>query len=333
MGTMPRNEPLTQPPNSTPDDSSPGAPAPLSRSRAIPPFLRWLAAAALVVVVLIVSLLAWGPGMDFPSEVNRQQTDGSLKSVEISRIISKEIKNATEWMVRNWGGMFDGIDFFITYTMVAFEDFLKWLPWPALFVAVTALAFGMGGWRLALLALLSMQFIGSMNRWDSAMETLAIIIFSVVASVLIALPLGILGARSDRFDTSMRPILDAMQTMPSYVYLVPGILFFGLGYTPAVIATVIYAVPPAIRLTNLGIRQVPVETTEAALSFGASSFQLLTKVQLPIALPTIMAGVNQTTMMALSMVVIASMIGSAATWRRQTLVPALAMLATSSTAS
>ena len=114
----------------------------------------------------------------------------------------------------------------------------------------------MSGWRLALLALISFVFIGLMNRWDSAVETIAIIIFSVVVSVVIALPLGILGARSNRADGAMRPVLDGMQTMPSYVYLVPGILFFGLGYTPAVIATVIYAVPPAIRLTNLGIRQV-----------------------------------------------------------------------------
>ena len=142
------------------------------------------------------------------------------------------------------------------------------------------------------------------------MDTVALMVVAVAVAVSVGLPLGVIGARSRFADNLMRPILDGMQTMPSFVYLLPGILFFGLGKPAGIFATIIYAVPPVIRLTNLGIRQVSAETVEAARSFGASPTQILTKVQIPMALPTIMAGINQTTMLALGMVTIASMVAA-----------------------
>ncbi|BBL81726.1 ABC transporter permease [Thermus thermophilus] len=215
------------------------------------------------------------------------------------------------WLVRNYGDFFESLSNALLQFILAFEGFFRSLSWP--WVAGVAALLGWLFTRRVFFALgmgFAVWLIEGLGLWDKGMQTLALVLASVVISVALGLPLGILMGRSDRFRGVMLPILDAMQTMPSFVYLIPALLLFGLGKVPALIATVIYAVPPMIRLTDLGLRLVSREVVEAAEAFGATSWQRLFKVELPLALPNLMAGVNQTTMMALAMVVIASMIGA-----------------------
>jgi len=191
------------------------------------------------------------------------------------------------------------------------ERLLLWMPWFIFILIVALLAWRLGSWKLALGSAAGMLFIGALGLWDAAMRTLAIVFTATGLAIITGVPLGILMAQSNRIRSVMRPALDLMQTMPSFVYLIPALMFFGLGKVPALIAVYIYAVPPAIRLTDLGIRQVAGNAVEAAKAFGATPRQILLKVQLPLAMPTIMTGINQTIMMALAMVVVASMIGAA----------------------
>jgi glycine betaine/proline transport system permease protein len=175
-------------------------------------------------------------------------------------------------------------------------------------MVLPALAYG--GLRLGLLTFIGVMFWGMVDMWYEAMSTLSLMVVSVAFSAVIGVALGIVASQSDRFDNFLKPILDTMQTMPAFVYLIPAIFFFGVGATPAAMAIIIYALPPAVRLTNLGIRQVPATMVEAAQSFGSSRWQMLVKVKLPQALPSIMLGVNQCIMMGLGLAVLAVFIGA-----------------------
>jgi len=221
------------------------------------------------------------------------------------------VDQAMTWILHNWAAFFDAVSDGILYVLLHIERFLLWVPWFVIVLIAALLGWwAMRRWWAGLAIAASLIIIGTLGHWNLAMMTMAIIIASVLLSLIIGIPLGILSARSNFVESIIKPVLDAMQTMPSFVYLIPAMMLFGLGKVPAVIATIIYAVPPVIRLTNVGIRQVSPRVVEAAKAFGANTRQILFDVQLPLAVPSILVGINQTTMMALAMVVIASMIGA-----------------------
>jgi glycine betaine/proline transport system permease protein len=225
--------------------------------------------------------------------------------------IAPYIDSFIKWLVVAWGPFFEALSNMVLGMLLQIEGVLKWVPWWGWIIIITIIAWQQTHNLLkTLLPGLLIFTIGIFGLWNVAIETLGIVIVAVLISLIIGIPTGIAMSSSDRFNAFNTPILDAMQTMPSLVYLIPALMLFGLGKVPGVIATVIYALPPVVRLTNLGIRQVSQEVQEAALVFGASPWQMMKEVRFPLAMPTIMAGINQTTMMALSMVVIASMIGA-----------------------
>ncbi|MFG0465367.1 ABC transporter permease [Pseudomonas putida] len=221
------------------------------------------------------------------------------------------VDNSIEQFVLQWATFLEETFYPFLQLLNFFESLLLGSPWWLIIGLVSATAYASSRkLALAVLIALAMFAIGFLGLWEDGMRTLALMLVCTLVATLIGIPLGILMSWSDRFRTLMLPVLDIMQTMPSFVYLIPAIMLFGPGKIPAVLATVVYAVPPLIRLTDLGIRHVDGEIIEAAQSFGANRMQKLFWVQIPLALPSIMAGINQATMMALSMVVIASMIGA-----------------------
>lgn len=194
--------------------------------------------------------------------------------------------------------------------LIKVEEFMTQTPWPIIMLAILAIAWGASrSWKVVLGCFIPLMIIGYFDMWTDTMRTVSMISVCTILSIAVGIPIGILMARSDLVRKIVSPVLDIMQTMPSFVYLIPVVMLLGIGRVPGLIAVVIYALPPMIRLTDLGIRLVDKDILEAADAFGSSTWQRLVKVQLPLALPTIMAGVNQTIMMALAMVVIASMIG------------------------
>ena len=237
-------------------------------------------------------------------------TDPPQMPREVLRELKKGIDGTFREFSRGYGEAIENFFHPLLMFLKWFQDLLIETPWPLILVILGALSWwGSRSWKMVVGTMVAFLFIGWLDMWEDTMATLAIVSVATLLCIAIGIPIGILMARSDRVQAMILPVLDIMQTIPSFVYLIPVVMLLGIGKVPGLLAVMIYAIPPIVRLTNLGIRLVDKEVLEAADAFGSSYWQKLFQVQIPLALPNIFAGVNQTIMMALSMVVIAAMIG------------------------
>src|SRR5690554_1070521 len=228
-----------------------------------------------------------------------------------TRPVRRAVDESLNWVVRNWGGELEAAAFPLLMLLNWIEDVLIATPWWLFIAILVVIAYAAAkNWKLPAVVFVSLIFLGVMDLWEDAMITTARMIAATLTAILISIPVGVWMSRSIRIRQIVTPVLDLMQTLPSFVYLIPTVMIFGPGKIPALIATIVYSAPPLMRLTDLGLRNVDPAVMEASRAFGDTPAQRLFGVQIPLALPTFLAGVNQTTMMALAMVVIASMIGA-----------------------
>lgn len=280
-------------------------------------YLRSAAATvgALVLLVGTIIVQAWHTSMldGAAQKVARKAYAAALDFPEWidTRPVRFQVDDGLTWIVKNWGDGFEAAASPLLFLLNAIQRFLLFLPWWFIFIVLIVLAWlATRKIALSIVVLVALLFLGVMELWEDAVKTMALMISATLTAIAFSIPVGILMARKELVRRILSPVLDLMQTLPSFVYLIPVVMIFGPGKIPALIATIIYAAPPLVRLTDLGIRMVDQDVMEAARAFGTTPRQRLFGVQIPLALPTILAGVNQTTMMALAMVVIASMIGA-----------------------